>query len=236
MIIPSARRSLAHLLSPEARGVLYKVLGLSLAVLALLWLALRAFTLSVVFPWIEGFSPDLPGWAAWFPTLASLAASLGIAFGLVFLMAPVSALIAGLFLDDVAEVIERRDYPADPPGRAMDLWPALVIGLRALATVLLLNLLALPLLFVPGVNIAAFFLLNGYLLGREFFDFAAMRFRPAEEAAALRNRNTGTILLGGLLIAGWLSIPLVNLTTPLFAAGLMVHLHKAVTGRYPVSR
>ena len=55
---------------------------------------------------------------------------------------------------------------------------SLVLALKFFGIVILGNLLALLLLLIPGVNIGAFFLVNGYLLGREFFEFAAMRFRP----------------------------------------------------------
>ena len=37
----------------------------------------------------------------------------------------------------------------------------------------------------------------------------------------------------GLLVAAFLAIPIVNLLTPLFAAGLMVHLHKALSRKDP---
>ena len=87
------------------------------------------------------------------------------------------------------------------------------------------------LLLVPGVNIAAFFLVNGYLLGREYFEFAAMRFREEAEAKALRRRNFGTVFLAGLVIAAFLAVPILNLLTPLFAAALMVHIYKSVAAR-----
>ena len=61
----------------------------------------------------------------------------------------------------------------------------------------------------------------------------AMRFRPPPEARAFRAKHRGTVFLAGLLIAGFLAIPIVNLLTPLFAAGLMVHLHKLVSRRDP---
>jgi len=77
---------------------------------------------------------------------------------------------------------------------------------------------------------------NGYLLGREFFEFAAMRFRPPAEARAFRSKHSSTVFMAGLLIAGFLAIPFVNLLTPLFAAGLMVHLHKKVSKRDPSFR
>ena len=84
---------------------------------------------------------------------------------------------------------------------------------------------------MPGVNIGAFFLVNGYLLGREFFEFAAMRFRPEAEAKALRSKHAGTVFLAGLVIAAFLAVPLLNLLTPLFAAAMMVHLHKMIAAR-----
>ena len=90
------------------------------------------------------------------------------------------------------------------------------------------NIVALILLLIPGVNIIAFFIVNGYLLGREFFEFAAMRFRSEAEAKALRRRHAGTVFLAGLVIAAFLAVPVLNLLTPLFAAAMMVHLHKMV--------
>ena len=109
----------------------------------------------------------------------------------------------------------------------------LLIGqiLVCFGVVILGNLAALILLFVPGINIAAFFLVNGYLLGREFFEFAAMRFRPEAEAKALRRQHAMTVFLAGLVIAGFLAVPFLNLATPLFAAAMMVHLHKAIAAR-----
>ena len=104
-------------------------------------------------------------------------------------------------------------------------------SLKFLGVVILGNLLALALLFVPGINLIAFFVINAYLLGREFFEFAAMRYRSEAEARALRSHYGVTVFLAGLLIAGFMPIPLVNLLTPLFAAALMVHLHKAISQR-----
>ena len=93
------------------------------------------------------------------------------------------------------------------------------------------NLVALILLFVPGVNLVAFVGANGYLLGREYFELAAMRFRPADEARAMRQHFRLTVFLGGLIIAGFVAIPLLNLFTPLFATALMVRLHKRLSGQ-----
>lgn len=229
MILDAARAAVSRLLTPEFRGVFFKSLGLTLLLLVLAWLALRGVLTGFVFPWIDAFLPSMPDWTSWFGVLAGVAASLGIAVGLAFLIAPVTAAIAGLFIDDVAEVVEARDYPQDPPGKAVPLVRGIVLSAKFLGVVLLANLGALLLLLVPGVNIAAFFLVNGYLLGREFFEFAAMRFRSEPDAKAMRRRNGGTVFLAGIVIAAFMAIPLVNLLTPLFAAAMMVHLHKMVS-------
>ncbi|MEX0957240.1 MAG: sulfate transporter family protein [Rhizobiaceae bacterium] len=229
MILDAARAAISRLFTPEFRGVFFKSLGLTLLLLVLAWLALRGVLSGFVFPWIDAFLPSLPDWTSWFGVLAGLAASLGIAVGLAFLIAPVTAVIAGIFLDDVAEVVERQDYSQDPPGRAVPMMRGIVLSVKFLGVVILANLAALLLLLVPGVNIAAFFVVNGYLLGREFFEFAAMRFRSEADAKALRRRHAGTVFLAGLVIAAFLAVPLLNLLTPLFAAAMMVHLHKFIS-------
>lgn len=233
MIFDAALASLNNLFAPETRAVFWKVLGLTLAALAGLWLALRETFILYLWPWFAGFFPEMPEWTGWLTLLFGIAASIGLALALALLLAPITAIIAGLFLDDVAEVVEKRDYPADKPGVAMPMGDAILQSLQFFGIVILGNAIALLMLFIPGVNMVAFFLVNGYLLGREFFEFAALRLRPKAEALAFRAKHSGTIFLAGLVIAVFLAIPVLNLLTPLFAAGLMVHLHKKLTLRDP---
>jgi CysZ protein len=226
-VIPSAARAAAsQLFSSEFRVVFLKTLGLTLLALVALWFGLTGFVEWLALPWVQTLLPGMPSWAGW---LGGTIAAVALAVGMALLIAPVTAIVAGLFLDDVAAVVERTDYPKDPPGRAMPALRSLVLSIRFFGVVILGNIIALLLLLVPGINIAAFFIVNGYLLGREFFEFAAMRFRPEAEARALRKKYAGTVFLAGLVIAAFLAVPLLNLLTPLFAAAMMVHLHKAVS-------
>src|SRR5262249_39648939 len=97
--------------------------------------------------------------------------------------------------------------------------------------VLVVNVIALFLLLVPGVNLIAFYAGNGYLLGREYFEMVAMRHLSPEEARRLRKSNLATVFLGGLIIAGLASVPIANLLTPLFATAFMVHVYKSLSRR-----
>lgn len=231
MILDAARAAASRLFSAEFRSVFAKTLGLTLLALAALWFGLKELFEWLALPFLDALLPGLPGWAGWLGFIAAIVAGVGLALGLALLIAPVTALVAGLFLDDIAEAVERTDYPRDPPGKAVPALQSMVLALKFFAVVVVGNLIALLLLLVPGINIGAFFLVNGYLLGREFFEFAAMRFRPEADAKALRAKNAGTVFLAGLVIAAFLAVPLLNLLTPLFAAAMMVHLHKAIAAR-----
>lgn len=231
MIVEAAKAAASRIFSRPFRSVLLKSIGLTLLILVGLWFGLQNLFDALAMPWIDALLPGFPAWAGWLSLIAAIAAGIGFAIALALLIAPVTALVAGLFLDDIAEVVEREDFPGDPPGTAVPPLRSLVLSLKFVGIVILGNIVALFLLLIPGVNIAAFFVVNGYLLGREYFEFAAMRFRPEAEAKALRSRNGGTIFLAGLVIAGFLAIPLLNLATPLFAAAMMVHLHKAISAR-----
>ncbi|AKI02611.1 uncharacterized protein involved in cysteine biosynthesis [Hoeflea sp. IMCC20628] len=238
MIIEAARLSGSNLLSSASRSVLFKSLGLTILLLIGLWFGLGELFAMTAMPWLEALLPGLPDWAGWAGTLAAIIAGIGLALVLALFIAPVTAAMAGLYLDEIAEVIEARDYPADQPGRPMPLGQSIRQSLGFLLVVGLGNLFALVLLIVPGINLVAFFVVNGYLLGREFFEFAAMRFMSPADAKRLRARNSTTVFFAGLIIAGFLSVPLLNLLTPMFAAGMMVHLNKMIaakTGGSPVS-
>jgi CysZ protein len=80
-------------------------------------------------------------------------------------------------------------------------------------------------LLVPGVNAVIFLLVNAYLLGRGYFELAALRYRALEDVGRLRRAHQLEIFLAGLLIALLAAVPIANLLTPLFGPALMVRVH-----------
>jgi len=203
--------------SPALRRILLKSVALAVLLLIVLGVVLQTI--------ITGFS-TLP---QPFEMALAIATGLGLVAGAIYLMGPIASLIAALFIDEVAEEVERTSFPADPVGRSLPIATSLLLSVKFFGLVLLVNFFALLMLLIPGVNIAAFFVANGYLLGREYFELAAMRYRPVEEAKALRRENSVRVFLAGLAIAGIVVVPFLNLITPVFATALMVRVHKRLT-------
>ena len=105
MIGLAARRSFENLFAPETRKVFWKVLGLTLLALLVLWFVLRGVFNFLVLPWLQGFMPFTSDWTGWLTFLLAIFAGIALALAMALLISPVTALIAGLFLDDVAEVV-----------------------------------------------------------------------------------------------------------------------------------
>ena len=82
-----------------------------------------------------------------------------------------------------------------------------------------------------GLGIVIFFVATAYLLGREYFELAAMRYHPVGRGQGLRKEHQGTVFIAGLFIAAFVSIPIVNLATPLFGTAMMVHVYKRIASQ-----
>lgn len=216
-MIEDILQAFAQTFSPALRRILIK--SVALAILLLL-------VLGVILQFVITGLASLP---QPFEMALAIATGLGMIAGAIYLMGPISSLIAALFVDEAAEEVERTSFPADPIGRTLPIAQSLVLSVKFFGLVLLVNFVALLLLLIPGVNLIAFFVANGYLLGREYFELAAMRYRPAEEAKALRRQNAVRVLFAGFAIAAVVLIPVVNLITPIFATALMVRVHKRLS-------
>ena len=222
-MLSSASRAFREVFEPPFRAIFWKMLGFTLAILLLIWIGLQGLVAGFValpYPWLE--------------TALSVLTGVGAVIGLGFLIAPVSALFAGLFQDQIADIVDKQDYPNDRPGTALPLGQSITQAIKFTGVVILGNLFALFLLLIPGINLVAFFVVNGYLLGREFFEFAAMRFMPAADARRLRKARAGTVFMGGLVIAGVLAVPILNLITPIFATIFMMHVFKRLESGRPM--
>ena len=213
-MVNSALLALGDLLSADFRSIVLRAVGLTLALfVALFFIVQMAIATLVLLPW------------PWAETMLAVGTGLVLLVAFFFLMAPVAAVFAGLFLDAIAEKVERRHYPGDRAGQAMSLADSLATSLQFAAVVLVVNILALPLVFT-GIGAAVLVAANAYLIGREYFELAASRHMSVAEARALRRANAPSIFMAGLLPALFALVPLLNLLMPLFATSYFIHVFK----------
>jgi CysZ protein len=236
-MLNAAVKALSQILSPPMRSILWRSIGLALVLIVVLAIGLQRLlswfaTSGEV--WAEsmlgpGFHTalDIVAW------ILSIAASLGVVFGAVFLMPAITSLVASVFVDDVADIVEREHYPAEHVGTALPFGLAMTEGVKTALLTILVYLIALPFVFLAGAGFIAFFIATAWLLGREYFELAAMRFRTPAEAKLMRKQHGMTVFTAGLVIAAFVSIPIVNLATPLFGMAFMVHMHKRLSGPRP---
>jgi CysZ protein len=175
------------------------------------------------------FGLDLTGLTWLDPVLAT--AGTAIVLVLAWLLFPiVAALTLGLFADTVVEVVERRHYPHLPAAAGMSIAAQTYGSVRFVLIALLLNLIALPFYFLPAANVPIYLALNGYLLGREYFELVAGRRFGLRETARLRRQQRGRLWLAGAAIAAMLMVPVFNLVAPVVAIAFMVHLMAPLEG------
>ena len=130
-MLAAAIQAFRELFTPPFRAVLFKCVGLTIGLLVLLIVL------------IEGVFNYTVVWPDWIETTLSWIAGLGLVIGSIFLIPPVTSLMAGLYLDDIAGQVERTDYPSDPPGKEMPAVAAIGVGLQFFVAVLVVNFIAL---------------------------------------------------------------------------------------------
>ena len=220
-LIADFGRAVAQLRDPRFLGVLLKALAITVIGLALVFWAVMAglgwlLPESVALPWI--------GPVRFLDDLASLAA-VGLMLVLsVVLMVPTAAAVVGFFLEEVAEAVEAEHYPGLAPVAGPGLSAQVGDALRFFALVVAVNLAALVVyLLLPPLAPFVFWLVNGFLLGREYFQLVAMRRLGPEGAARLRRANAGRIWLAGTAMAVPLSVPVLNLLVPILGVAVFTH-------------
>ena len=222
LILSSFFRAIGQLSDRRFRRVLWIGIALTFALLVAAYAGLLWVIDATVGE--EAYLPVL-GEVTWLNDLLGVSSFIFMMVLSVFLMVPVASAITSMFLDDVAQAVEDRYYPELPAIDPVPFSDALRDTLGFLGVLIGANLLAIIVYaFVPGLALFIFWALNGFLLGREYFQLAAMRRLGRDGARALRKRHAGTIWLAGTLMAMPLSVPLVNLLVPIIGAATFTHL------------
>lgn len=227
-LITDLGRALAQMGDPRFLRVLVLAVALTLLGLVLLFFAVVLglgwlVPDSVTLPWIGtvGFIDDLASWAA-----------VGLMLVLsVFLMVPTAAAVVGLFLDGVAAAVEARHYPQLPPVEPLGMGDQVTDALRFFGLVVAVNAGALLVyVLAPPFAPLVFWGVNGFLLGREYFQLVAMRRMGPEAARALGRRHLWRIWLAGTAMAVPLTVPVVNLLVPVLGVAVFTHQYHRVAG------
>ncbi|WP_448192111.1 EI24 domain-containing protein [Azospirillum sp. sgz301742] len=210
----------SQLSDPGSRRVVWiSVAGAVLAFIALFLGVEWALTSTALTSW---------SWVDWIIRTAGGVLIVGLSW---LLFPAVVATLASFLLEEVVRAVERRHYPHLPEPLRASTAEEVTTALRFLAVVVLVNLLALPLyLLLPGINLVVYYTVNGYLLGREYFELVANRRLGRRDAALMRKTRPLKPFLAGVTIAFLSTVPLLNLLAPVIASAFMVHVFQSMNG------
>ena len=206
-------KAFGQLADGTTRRLIWLSLGAAIAVFAALWLMIGTA--------IESTELFASGWLETIVDVLGWAATLVLTW---FLFPAVFTVISSLFLERVAGATEARHYADLPEAPGARLGAALGATAGFLAAMVVLNLVMLIFLLIPPLFPFVFYGVNGYLLGREFFELVALRRIGLEEVRHLRKAHRGRLFLAGIVIAFLFTVPGLNLVAPVIATAAMVHL------------
>jgi len=177
---------------------------------------LTVFAAGALITYVVPLIPDGAGWLANVSMAGEFLASVAVVVLAIALSPAISMLVGGLLFDIAAERVEKKI--GAPKARNVPLHEGLLNGLRIALPALVLNLVAIPLYFIPGVNAVTFYSLNGFLMGREYATLAAARQMSFAEAVELRKRNGARVFFVGLACS------IIPFFGPLVGASAMARL------------
>jgi CysZ protein len=211
--------SVAQLGDRRILGVLLKSLLLTIVVLAALGVGVWCALAWLAAHWALG-------------TVAQQAA--GIAAGVLTVLAAgvlfraIALLIVGLFADEIVMAVEAKHYATKlSSARKVPVARSLAMGLASAGRFVVVNVALLPLyliLLATGIGPAIlFFLVNGWLLGRDLGDMVAVRHLAPDALPGWRGSTAVSRFALGLIGTALFVLPVVNLAAPVISAAMATH-------------
>ena len=223
-MIASLGKAIAQLPDPLFRRVLWRGVAATLLLYLLLYLAIG---------W--GLSRLHLFGIGWADRLTDILGGIGVSVLTLMIFPGVATVVLSFLLEDIAVAVERKHYPGRPDPRRQGLVEIGWGALRFSAVTVVVNLVALPIYLVllfTGVGVGLYYIVNGYLLAREYFELVAWRRMEPAAADRLRRAYRGRLWLMGAAIALLSSLPLVNLVAPLIATAAMLHEFEILREKY----
>ena len=212
-MINAFSRGLAQLNDPNIRKIIWITIFSACVAFILLWILIGTL--------LSTTSLFSISWLEWVADLMGGLATLILTW---FLFPPLICVIIAVFLPDIVSAVETRYYPGLEPPAKQSVMSTLIIAFRYLGVLVVVNFALLALLILGPLFPFVFYSINGYLLGREYFELVALRRLPHNEAKRLYQLHRGELFVAGVVMSISLTLPLINLLAPVVITASMVHL------------
>lgn len=221
MIAQAINRTWQQLLHPKFRSVFFTSLIAAIITLVGMNVALYEF-------WPTHWTNET-GWLASMTEWLGDAGYLTVAIAGSYLLFPaLVTTVMGFLSDKIAHAVEEEYYPNRIGERKVPVLETVAGALKLALLIIFVNLIALvPYLILLFTGVGAFLLfvvVNGFLLGREYFEMVAVRHMPMREVVRMRKLYGSKIFFAGAFIAALFAVPILNLLAPIIATAMMTHI------------
>lgn len=140
---------------------------------------------------------------------------------------PTMTFISGCFADRVNLFVENKYYPSlEGQLPTLNFRRQIILSVTLLMKMFLVNLVTIPLYLISGVAaIIPFYLINGYLVGEEYFFGQVARYgdQTGAQRQELKRAMKYSPTFYGIIIVFLSTLPIINLVTPIFAVLVTAH-------------
>ncbi|MBT4355715.1 MAG: hypothetical protein HOD13_14235 [Rhodospirillaceae bacterium] len=210
------KKSILDLLEPDIRTILFKTVILSLfSIIMIVYMCWTLFNTHQVFDiWLLG------------PILSWAWGLLALIFG-ALLLPPITIIIGSIYSDSIVDHIEKKYYPSRLGMRQIKLSELGFSISKNFCITITVNILLAPLYligtFFPIISFLIFYSVNGYLIGKELFETVASRHLEMKDRYLLKKQNNSKVIIGGIIMVGISTIPILNLIAAVLGIVFMTH-------------
>ena len=210
------KTSILDLLEPDIRTILFKTVILSLfSIIMIVYMCWTLFNTHQVFDiWLLG------------PILSWAWGLLALIFG-ALLLPPITIIIGSIYSDSIVDHIEKKYYPSRLGMRQIKLSELGFSISKNYCITIIVNILLAPVYligtFFPIISFLIFYSVNGYLIGKELFETVASRHLEMKDRYLLKKQNNNKVIVGGIIMVGISTIPILNLIAAVLGIVFMTH-------------
>ena len=144
---------------------------------------------------------------------------------------PLMIIINSLFSNKVTQIVESNNYKNVIYNNSNTLIKELNFQLSFIILFIMINLALLPFLIFSPIYFILYWIINGYLIGKEFSGSVLIKYINHDDIKKFNNKNRLNIYLFGIILAIIFSIPVLNLLGPIIGTTSMVHMYMLLNNK-----